>query len=245
MSHIRKSHVTHSFTEMLHSLSYLVRRGQQHTVCCSVLQCVAVCCSVLQCVAVCCSVLQCVVVCCSALQCICVAPWSVGHSVLHCVAVCCSVLQCVAVCCNMLQSGKVRCSMLQCAAECYSVLQCVELFAVWLWCALGSRQGRSHTEWRRIIGCRIFIGHFPRKSPVLDGCFARNDLQLKASYESSTRCIAYLRHVANINEPWHTYVMYQRAMAHICEPSHTYVHITDREAILQRPTQHFIHHTCG
>jgi len=40
----------------------------RHTLCCSVLQCVAVCCSVLQCVAVCCSVLQCVTVCCNVLQ---------------------------------------------------------------------------------------------------------------------------------------------------------------------------------
>ena len=41
------------------------RRMDVHSVCCSVLKCVAVCCSVLQCVAVCCSVLQCVAVCCS------------------------------------------------------------------------------------------------------------------------------------------------------------------------------------
>ena len=48
----------------------------------------------------------------------------------------------------------------------------------------------SHKEWRRIIGCLIFIGHFLQKSPLTSGSFARNVLQLKKSHKSSPRCIA-------------------------------------------------------
>ena len=41
-----------------------------HSLCCSVLHCVAVCCTASQCVAVCCSVLQCVAVYDNVLQCV-------------------------------------------------------------------------------------------------------------------------------------------------------------------------------
>ena len=44
------------------------------------------------------------------------------------------------------------------------------------------------TEWRKPIGCLIFIGHFPQKNPVIIGSFAKNDLQLRASYVSSPLC---------------------------------------------------------
>jgi len=35
------------------------------------------------------------------------------------------------------------------------------------------------TVWQRPIGYHTFAGHFPQKSPIINGSFATNDLQLK------------------------------------------------------------------
>jgi len=44
------------------------------------------------------------------------------------------------------------------------------------------------TRWRRLIGCFIFIGQFPPKSPIISGSFAERDQQLRAFYASSPPC---------------------------------------------------------
>ena len=39
-----------------------------------------------------------------------------------------------------------------------------------------------------LIGCLIFIGHFPQQNTIICGSFAKNDMQLKASYDSTPPC---------------------------------------------------------
>jgi len=47
------------------------------------------------------------------------------------------------------------------------------------------RNGLYVVGWQRPFKYLIFVGHFPQKSPLIICCFAGNDMQLEASYESS------------------------------------------------------------
>ena len=68
-------------------------------------------------------------------------------------------------------------------------------------CNLGDPMSRRHpvavphrsTGWRRPIECPIFTGHFPQKSLIISGSFAKNDVQPQASHGSLPLSTAILR----------------------------------------------------
>jgi len=39
----------------------------------------------------------------------------------------------------------------------------------------------GNTGWQRCIGCLMFMGHFPQKSPEISGSFEDSEQQLKAA----------------------------------------------------------------
>jgi len=68
----------------------------------------------------------------------------------------------------------------------------------------------TSAEWPRPIGCLIFIGHFPQKSPTISGSFARNDLRVKAFYGSSPLCSKVLQDQQFLTDYMYSYLWIHR-----------------------------------
>jgi len=79
-------------------------------------------------------------------------------------------------------------------------------------------------EWRRPIGCLIFMGHFPQKSPIKSVSFAKKDPQLKAFYASSPLCPSACISGGCVYVGIHTYnsiYMYVCVCVCVCVHEHT------------------------
>ena len=97
-------------------------------------------------------------------------------------------------------------------------------------CVYRCKYTQSYTGWQRLIGCLVFIGHFPQKSPIISGSFAKHYLQLKVFYGSSPPC-ANNGIVENLHIVTCTRVYTHRLICFACEEDWygilvcTYIHI--------------------
>jgi len=94
------------------------------------------------------------------------------------------------------------------------------------------------TEWRKLTGCLIFMGHFLQKSPILSDSFAGKDLQLKTSYGSSPPCMwhrwvvihsyGYFTRHFRMKLTWHmcdisyvSHIIYVMRVSYLCHTLYT------------------------
>jgi len=113
---------------------------------------------------------------------------------------------------------------LYCRRKCTSVVSSIFFFFV---CA-------HTTGGPRCLECLILTRHFPQKSPIICSSFAENDLQLRASYESSPPC---------------TYFAVCNSVCYVCISTPTwyafsisvYIHIVDeKESFILGEKESFI-----
>ena len=109
---------------------------------------------------------------------------------------------------NTLQHTATHCNTLQqCVAVCCSVLRCVAVTIVLLTfsCSWSLRhctrlmQPKDHEQLKvRCTGCLILTGHFPQKSPIISGSFAKNSRvsPVARRLERHSTCLTQPRHSA-------------------------------------------------
>jgi len=63
---------------------------------------------------------------------------------------------------------------------------------IYVSCGILQIRGGEDTGRRRPIGCLIFTGHFPQKSPAISGSFSKNDLHLYVVLATLYEAVNYL-----------------------------------------------------
>ena len=109
-----------------------------------------------------------------------------------CVHVCACICMCACVCVCGYVCARARACICVCVCVCVCACMCVWVTSQNLEILSPNTATTARgTGWRRHIGCLILISHFPQKSHIISGSFAKRDLQLKVIYASLPLCNAH------------------------------------------------------